>query len=229
MTTHAGFSKHRIEALTDGIFAVAMTLLVIELKLPEPSTVLEQGDLINGVASLIPKFMSWIISFFVLAIFWFAHHRQFHYVRVVDGKLLGLNILYLSFVSLMPFSSALAGEYSRLLFSQIVYSTNMTLLAVGGLLNARYVFHHPELWSVPVQTGFYRGSLFRIAGLIVVAISAVGIAMVLPGSGNAAFMLMMPISIISKRIERRAFAGLGPPRLLAKDQESANAGKAGKH
>ena len=196
------FSKHRVEALTDGIFAVAMTLLVIELKLPDHASLASQRDFIEAVAALIPKFQSWVISFFVLAIFWYTHHRQFHYVRVVDGKLLWLNILYLSFVSLMPFSSALAGEYSRMLFSQIVYSANMTLLAIGGLLNNHYVFHHRELWSEPITRGFYRGSLFRTAGLIVVAIGAVGISMVIPGAGNVAFMLMIPISIISKRVER---------------------------
>ena len=199
-----GFSKHRLEALTDGIFAVAMTLLVIELKLPEHASVAGQRDLVNGVMALVPKFFSWIISFFVLAIFWFAHHRQFHHVRIVDGKLLWLNIVYLSFVSLMPFSSALAGEYPGILFSQVIYSTNMTLLAIGGLLSNRYVFHHRELCSEPVTPGFYRSSRFRILGLIVVAITAVAITVVIPGAGNAAFMLMMPISIVSRRLERRA-------------------------
>jgi hypothetical protein len=90
-----------------------------------------------------------------------------------------------------------------MVFSQVVYSTNMTLLAVGGLLNLRYIFRHPELWSAPITPGFYRGSLFRIAGLIVIAFSAVGLTMVVRGAGNAAFMLMMPISMISKRLERR--------------------------
>jgi uncharacterized membrane protein len=199
-----GFSKHRVEALADGIFAVAMTLLVIELKLPERSTIATQQDFIEAVALLFPKFQSWVISFFVLAIFWYTHHRQFHYVRVVDGKFVRLNLLYLSFVSLMPFSSALAGEYSRMLFSQIVYSTNMTLLAIGGLLIARYVFHHPALWSEPFTVGHYRGALFRTGGLIIVAMAAIGIAMVVPAAGNAAFMLMVPISMISRRIERLA-------------------------
>ena len=203
-TAQPGFSKHRVEALTDGIFAVAMTLLVIELKLPDHSSVAGQRDLINGVVFLIPKFLSWIISFFVLAIFWFTHHRLFHYVRVVDGRLLWLNVLYLSFVSFMPFSSALAGEYSRMLVSQVVYSTNMTLLAVGASLNSRYVFRHPELWGAPMTRGLYRALVFRIVGLIVVAISAVGMTIVMPGSGNAAFMLMIPIFIISRRIERKA-------------------------
>jgi uncharacterized membrane protein len=199
----SALSKHRVEALTDGIFAVAMTLLVIDLKLPEHATALSHDEFMHAVVELFVKFQSWLISFFVLAIFWFAHHRQFHYVRVVDGKLLWLNILYLGFVSLMPFSSALAGQYSHMLLSQIVYSTNMTLLAVGGLLNNYYVYHHQELWGEPVSLGFYRASRMRAAGLIVVALSAIALASLVPSTGNAAFMLMLPISAMSRRLERR--------------------------
>ena len=202
--SHTGLSKHRLEALTDGIFAVAMTLLVIELKLPQHETVRDPSDLAAGIGHLIPTFIAWIISFFVLAIFWFSHHRLFHYVRVVDAPLLWLNILYLGFVSLMPFSSALAGEYSRMLFSQWFYSSNMLLLALLGLVKYRYVFRHPELWATPVTAGFYRGARFRSMGLMVVALVAVGIAMLVPGAGNMAFMLMFPISMLSRRVERRA-------------------------
>jgi uncharacterized membrane protein len=204
VTAQAGYSKHRVEALADAIFAVAMTLLVIELKVPDHATVLAAGGLAHALVAVIPKFFSWLISFVVLGIFWFAHHRQFHYVRAVDGPLLWLNILYLCAVSLMPFSSALAGEYSERLVSQVIYSTNMTALAVGALLITRYVFHHPDLWGVPMTRGFYRASIFRIAGLIAIAAGAIGITMVVPRAGNVAFMLMIPISIISARIERRA-------------------------
>ncbi len=202
--SHTGLSKHRLEALTDGIFAVAMTLLVIELKLPEHETVRGPSDLAAGIRHRVPTFAAWIISFFVLAIFWFSHHRLFHHVRVVDGPLLWLNILYLGFVSLMPFSSALAGEYSQMLFSQWFYSSNMILLALLGLAKYRYVFRHPELWATPVTVGFYRGARFRSMGLMVVAIVAVGITMLVPGAGNMAFMLMFPISMLSRRVEQRA-------------------------
>ena len=196
---HTGLSKHRLEGLTDGIFAVAMTLLVIELKVPEHDAVHGPADLAQGVLRLAPTFAAWIISFFVLAIFWFSHHRLFHYVRVVDGRLLWLNILYLGFVSLMPFSSALAGSHSRMLFSQSFYSANMMMLALLGLLKYRYVFRHPELWATPMTVGFYRGARFRTLGLIVVALVAVGIAMVAPGAGNMAFCLMLPITLLSRR------------------------------
>jgi uncharacterized membrane protein len=199
--TRTGLSKGRLEALTDGIFAVAMTLLVIELKLPEHSGPRDPSELVPGLVRLIPTLIAWITSFFVLAIFWFTHHRLFHYVRVVDAKLLWLNIVYLCFVSLMPFSSALVGEYGRLLLAQCLYSSNMILLSLLGLLKWRYVFRHPQLSETSMTLGFYRGARFRTLGLVVVALAAVGIATVLPGAGNMAFMLMFPISILSRRVE----------------------------
>jgi uncharacterized membrane protein len=197
-------SKHRLEALIDGIFAVAMTLLVIELKVPDRAAIQAASDLAIAVARLIPTFIAWTISFFVLGIFWYGQHRLFHFVRGVDGTLTWLTIAYLSLASLMPFSSALAGEYARVLFSQVFYSTNMLLLSAVSLLMHRYVFRHQELVGAPMPPAFYRAARFRLLGLIVVALVAIGMAMLIPGTGNVAFMLMMPISIISGRLERRS-------------------------
>lgn len=196
-------SKHRIEALTDGIYAVAMTLLVIELKLPAHESIKTQADLINAVGHLLPKFLAWVISFLVLALFWLGHHKLFHNVRQVDGRLLALNLVQLGLVSLMPFSSALSGEFGATLFSQISYSMNMSLLALLALLIARHIYLHPELCHPPMSKGAYLGSRFRIAGLIVISAVAIGIASVLPAGGNVAFMLMMVIGPLSRRIEAR--------------------------
>jgi len=194
-------SKHRIEALTDGIFAVAMTLLVMELKLPDAQA---PGGLASGLVQLIPKFVSWIISFFVLGIFWFNQQRLFHHVKHVDGKLVWLSILCLSLVSLMPFSSSITGQFTLMLFSQIFYSANMAMLAGVALVTNRYAFRHADLMGTPVTQGFYRGVRFRMVGLIVIAFAAVGVARVVPGAGNMAFLLMIPISILSRRLERRS-------------------------
>ncbi len=196
-------SKHRIEALTDGIFAVAMTLLVIELKLPAHDSIKTQIDLINAVGHLLPKFIAWLISFFVLALFWIGHHKLFHFVRHIDGKLLALCILQLGFVSLMPFSSALAGEFAGTWFSQVFYSINMMFLAISAMLITRYIYWHPELCMPPMPKGTYLASRFRLAGLIVISLSAIIISKYLPGIGNSAFMLMMVIGPISRRIEAR--------------------------
>lgn len=199
-------SKHRLEALTDGIFAVAMTLLVIELKIPETAQITSVDRLVAALWHLFPKFIAWLISFIVLAIFWVSHHRLFHFVRLVDGKLTWITIGYLAFVSLMPFSSALTGEYGGALVSQIFYSINMALLGMMALLKSRYVHLHPEICGAPMPLGIYKGARLRTVGLIVVAIIAVVITWALPGKGaigNIAFMLMIVFGKIGRRIEAR--------------------------
>jgi uncharacterized membrane protein len=198
-----GMSKHRIDALTDGIFAVAMTLLVIELKIPESMHITDSVTMLSALSHLIPKFISWIISFLVLALFWYGHHRAFHFVKKVDGKLVALNLVFLGFVSFMPFASAMGGEYVGLLAGQLVYSFTMFMVAVGALLIWRYVHRHPELCHPVMSEGAYRGARFRTSMLMVVSIVAVIIAIYIPGAGNSAFMLMVVIGPVGRRIEAR--------------------------
>ncbi len=198
------YNKHRIEALGDGIFAVAMTLLVIELKLPEHGTVHNNAELMSAVIQLIPKFVAWFISFFVLALFWLGHHRLFHYVRHVDGKLLAYSILQLGFASLMPFASALSGEYGGALFSQVFYSAIMASLAIMSLLMGGYIYRHHELTMTPMPEVVYRGMRIRTLGLVIISVCAVVIAAYIPFAGNMAFMLMFFVSIAVRRMEAQA-------------------------
>ena len=204
----ATLSPHRSEALTDGIFAVAMTLLVIELKLPDYAVMHGADDFAQAVADLFPKFLAWFFSFFVLSFFWVGHHRTFQYVRRADGPLLALNLGQLAAVSLIPFSCSLIGEHGEFLLAQGVYSFNLALLSVMALLIARYVHRHPELGPVPMLRPTYEGARLRIGGLIVVSIVSVLIAIVMPRGGNMAFMLMGVINPLSRRRERRQLEGL---------------------
>lgn len=195
-------SKHRLEALTDGIYAVAMTLLVIELRLPEPHAVHSQEALMQAVADLIPQFLSWVLSFFVLGLFWFGNHRMFHFVRSVNGRMVAWSLVQLLLVGLFPFSSSLAGKFTAMLFSQVFYSLNMILLALVSLRLVRYVYRHPELAGDAMPRGIYLGARLRTLGLVVISLVAVLIAMVAPRFGNMAFMLMWPLMPLSRRLER---------------------------
>ena len=196
---------HRLEALTDGIYAVAMTLLVIELKLPEHAMA-SNADVTAALVELSPKVLSWVVSFFVLAFFWVGHHRAFEHVRRVDGPLLALNLLQLAFASLMPFSSALSGEHGGAFASQVVYSLNMIGLSVLALLIAGRIHGHRELTDAATPDSRYESARLRIVGLIVISLVAVAIAWFWPHAGNVAFMLMGAISVASHRLERRRAA-----------------------
>ena len=204
-TPATGLSAHRIEALTDGIYAVAMTLLVIDLKLPEH---LRGGgaELQQALVVLLPRFVAWAMSFFVLALFWIGHHRVYAHVRRTDTRLVWLNIWQLAFVSLMPFCCDMLGEHGGALVSQFLYSANMAALGVFAWLVMRHIRLHPELSVAPIDEGAYRAARLRIGGLIVISAFALLIATVtpFPGAGDFAFMLMAVISPLSRRLERKA-------------------------
>jgi uncharacterized membrane protein len=213
-TTDHGLSIHRSEALTDGIYAVAMTLLVIELKLPDHKLIHSPADVTLALVELGPKLQAWVISFFVLAIFWMGHYRSHSHLRRADNSLVWLNVCQLAFVSLMPFSCALLGEHAGVL-SQAVYSANMAMLAVFALLTARYIHRHPELSAAPLSAAAYNGVRIRIGGLIVISLVAVLIQMAVGDGGNGianiAFALMTIISPLSRRVERASGPAVPDP------------------
>jgi uncharacterized membrane protein len=106
-------SRNRIEALTDGVFAVAMTLLVLDIKVPELEPPLATAELPLKLLALWPKFLSYLISFVILGIYWVGHHIQLSFIRRADRPLLWINILFLLWVALVPFSTALLSEYAK--------------------------------------------------------------------------------------------------------------------
>ena len=203
----ARWSKNRIEALTDGIYAVAMTLLVIELKIPEQHGAFSQADFHHALISLLPKVGAWVISFLVLAMFWIGHHRLFQHVRVVDAKLLWRNLIQLMLVSLLPFSASLIGEYVATREAQYVYNINMLLLSLTSIWQIAYVHEHPDLQARRMTDGAYHASLIRTGGLVVAAIVAIVIAV---GTGSIfatyAYLLMWPLGILSRRVAARDLA-----------------------
>lgn len=200
----SGLGKHRIEALNDGIYAVAMTLLVLELKLPEAREAVTESALAGSLLHLIPKFFAWLISFFILAIFWFSHQRAFHYVRAVDRKLLWINVIALAFASLLPFSSALVGEYGRLFAPQVVYALNMAALSLAAIWQLDHLQKHPELcYPSPFPRHVAKAARFRCWSLAAVAALAIVIATVDPRLGTLAFMLMLLLGPMGRRMEAR--------------------------
>lgn len=108
----------RLETLTDGIFAIAMTLLVLDLRVP---------DNIHDLARLGPNFFSFIISFLVLGNYWVANHTEFRFIRRSDHKLIWLSIFFNLFISLIPFSASLLGKFSNQKEAVIIYGLNLLL------------------------------------------------------------------------------------------------------
>jgi uncharacterized membrane protein len=135
----SGWSKARIEALSDGVFAIAMTLLVLEIKVPDLDRHVDAATLWHEVRARWPLFFSFFITFMLTSLFWFWHHVSFHSIRRVDGVIVWINLLFLMFVSLAPFSTAMLGSFTlRQPVSLAFYFGNQ--LALGLTLNAYWIY-----------------------------------------------------------------------------------------
>ncbi len=117
----------RILFFSDAVFAIVMTLLVLDIRVPEVSPVMAAAELPELVLELWPKFFSYVLSFVVISTYWIAHHQTFRYIRSYDRTLLWLNLLFLLSITFIPFPTDLLGEYGNLRFSVIVYAVSVGL------------------------------------------------------------------------------------------------------
>ena len=140
MATETGddISKGRIETLTDGIFAIVMTILVLELVLPHIPQSEVYKELPKHLLELWPVFLSDVTSFIILGFFWMSHDKQFHYIKRVNGTLLWISIFYLMFIALIPFSTILIGEYGDQQISVLIYGVNLTIASSLNYMHWRY-------------------------------------------------------------------------------------------
>ena len=136
-TTKAhGLPKNRLETLVDGVFAIAMTILVLELRAPQT---LGPGGLAQGLVDLGSRFATFVISFIVLGVYWFAHHQVFHFVLRVNRTLVWLNILFLMGIALVPFAASVMGAYTNDAIALSLYGGVLGLLAALGYLIWWYI------------------------------------------------------------------------------------------
>ncbi|MCJ0742288.1 TMEM175 family protein [Pedobacter montanisoli] len=136
------FQIERMILFTDAVFAIAITLLIIEIKSPEVHKGMTIAEMADQLLILTPKFIGFFISFFVIAIYWRSHHRLFSFVKDYDDKLIWQNFAFLFSIILMPFSSAYYSDNTSYSLPFWFYSFN---IALTGFLNYRmlaYIIKH---------------------------------------------------------------------------------------
>lgn len=109
--TSGGLSLNRIEVFSDGVIAILVTLLVLELHVPHIEHARSAGELAQALAALTPKFLSWVVSFLYVCVYWVNHHHVLRLARAADSGLVWLNNLVLLCLSFIPFPTALVGDY----------------------------------------------------------------------------------------------------------------------
>jgi uncharacterized membrane protein len=159
---------NRTEAFSDGVLAIAVTLLVLDLRVPLRDTL--HGSLAAALANEWPAYAAYVTSFLVIGIIWVNHHAVFELMRGVDRIALFLNLLLLMSVVAIPFTTALLAEYLRAgganaRTAALVYSAVMLAMSCGFAGLYTYVARHPALLADGVDPTAVRGSIVRFSAI----------------------------------------------------------------
>ena len=168
------FQIDRLSFFSDGVFAIAITLLIIEIKVP----VIEHASneaLLDSLSEMSLKFIGFLISFAIVGHYWSVHHRIFGYVKKYNSPLLWVNLGFLCSVVLLPFSSGLLGEYSSDLHLYVPYIVYVINICLTGLMNCwlwlyisnpRRQFLTHTISDARIRLGLYRSLIIPLVFII---------------------------------------------------------------
>jgi uncharacterized membrane protein len=200
MATSAGsqtFKPERMLAFSDAVMAVAITLLVLDLKLPSE---VSDADLGNALRAAVPNLAAYGLSFVVIGLLWIGHHQQFSQIRRVDGVLIWLNLFFLLTIGLIPFVTSLLSEHGDALATSLYAG----VLVMTSLLSAAmwwYARSDPALMSPDVPEAARREGL--ITPLLMGAVFVLSILIAQVWSATAAqwsWLLLIPAGQFARKM-----------------------------
>ncbi|MFF3325970.1 TMEM175 family protein [Streptomyces sp. NPDC002889] len=193
-------SAARLLALSDGVFAIAMTLLALDITLPGG---LDPAGFEEALGDVAPNLWAYGLSFLVIAAFWRGHHQIFRYTREVDGTVIRLGLLSLGVIALMPFPTTLLAEYGNLPQSVAIYSGAVAAMGATQLGLAVALWKRPWLGSAPTPDPVARNDVVDLASTVLVFAVAVPLAFVSPMAAKLWWAVLIPIkSVTGKRGKR---------------------------
>lgn len=164
----------RLDQLSDGIFAIVMTILVFEIKVPAVWGPIDNMGLWLQIKTLLPVFLSYVLSFFMLFTYWRAHHFFVSvYAKNIDSMLTNINALFFMLISLVPFSASILGEYNKNELSVIIFAIHTILIGLTLYWMRRYVLFSDHIKNPEITKREIRGSTIRTLAPVAFAIIAV--------------------------------------------------------
>lgn len=162
-------NKQRLETLTDGVYSIVMTLLVISLQVPSFNKAEDINEilLLEKLYDLLPQFYSYFLSFAILAMLWLAHHFVFHrHTKSIDRIVSHLNSLYLAFVALIPFSTAFLATYFYTTIGVFLYGLNILLVSSVNMIILLYIWKAKHIDNGIINSRLKTQARIRIGSII---------------------------------------------------------------
>jgi len=196
------FTKNRVEAFSDGVFAVVVTLLVFDLKFTHID-VADNQKVWSGILSTLPKLLSWINSFLIVCVIWMNHHRLMDMFKGINAGIFWLNNILLMFTSMIPFPTSLLGEYTNTNAAACFYGLVLALPSLAFFILRLYVLKHKNLLSEATSYPAYKkGTMLALYYGPVLYLTGAALSLVKPWLGLAVYFFV-PVYFIFPRAPQK--------------------------
>jgi uncharacterized membrane protein len=189
--TERGLDIDRMVYFSDAVFAIAMTVLVLSIRVPD----VPGGQLGHALRRLMPSIWSYFLSFAVIGLFWLAHHRMFHNVRRGDGATLVLNLVLLALVAVFPFPTDVLGRYGNRPLGTIVYAAAVAAVGIAFSVLWWHVSHTPGLLCPDTSHDHVVQAQLRSTTIVVVFALSIPIALWSPDAAKYFWVLAIPLRL----------------------------------
>jgi uncharacterized membrane protein len=195
----------RISSLTDGVFAIAITLLVLNIRAPQVPPDLVAQELPSRLLDLGPKYLSYVLSFVVIFLYWVAHHGIFRTIKRYDRVLIWLNGLFLMCIAFLPFPTSLLGEYGNQPLVAAIYAGSVAVARLP--LTALWWYATGKRRHVDADLDLHAIRTHRTLGLVIplVFLLSIGVAFLSVRAAYSVWTLFVVVELIFLYLERRRY------------------------
>jgi uncharacterized membrane protein len=188
----------RLIFFSDAVFAIAITLLTLDIRLPSKETLLDDAQLFTQLIGMWHEYLAYLISFLVIGVFWMAHHRKYRFIKRYNSRLMLFNLLFLMVVVFIPFPSSIISKYSERT-ATIFYALTM---ALAGLLLAGiwwYASHRNRLVAPDLDARIRKREYSTSLTTTTIFLLSIGISFWNADIGRLSWLLLLPASMVANR------------------------------
>jgi uncharacterized membrane protein len=193
----------RIAFFSDAVMAIAITLLAVDLRVPEIAHDLAAQQLPLELGRMLPKFVSFVLSFTIIGVYWFSHHRNFGYLRRYDTRLILLNLLFLLWVAFLPFVSDLLGRFGDLPLPNVLYALDASALGLTTGAMWSYAVRGNRLVDADFEPAAARSMSWRVSLASLVFLASIPLAYVSALAMQLSWFAAPLLGFIFNRLGRR--------------------------
>jgi len=169
-------NKDRLEIFTDGVFAIVVTLLVLDIRLPEGT---EAANLGENLLHILPSLATYVLSFTIIGLYWVFHHSASRMFKKIDYRVIWLNIIHIMFIGLIPFTTSMLSEFASSPWASAIYGLNILAVNIVGWFIMLYLYRHQSLVEgefTPKMFAALRNQYVKIASLYAVGVALAFVA-----------------------------------------------------